>query len=552
MSQILDFQWYARRVLKISTKIHGVQPFRLRDYQLKYLKHIKDDFQNNIVRSVVLKPRQAGFSTLVAGYNTHRMATEFHYKGIMLADKHGRTDEVHTIYKHFINHIDKKLKPMMAKNNTEEILFDNPDESERVSRPGLGSGFKSETANDPNAGRSGTRKWAHLTEHAFYRFAEEIDEGVQNSIPLARGTFVVKESTAFGVSGNGEAFYNLWCAAESGQSIYKPYFVSWFEIPDYSVPVPRGFILKKDEIELLKICPEIKNENLAWRRLKLSEYSRGKESVFTPEERFCQDFPSWPEQAFLSTGRPVFDRDKLNAQIKGLRDSPAQLINPKYTKTFLAMYQDSLKVYEPPVKEKKYIIGADVAEGVETGDFSTAFVMDTDHRQVASFHCHIDPDHFGKFLVQLAIIYNNALLVPEINSMGHTTLTAIKSMDYLKVYMRSIDDEIIDNKETSKMGWRTTRSSKQTMISKLVARFRDDEIRIRDIELLKEMLGLARESDGNVELTGIDRVVAACLACMGLDQIFEPATVFIPGKKERIQLETKDLYRDKLHGKKGR
>jgi hypothetical protein len=484
----------------------------------------------------------------VAGINSHRMLTESNYKGILLADKHGRTAEVHSIYKHFVNHVPSKIKPMMAKNNSEEILFDNPNEDERIDKPGFNSGFKSETANDANAGRSGTRKWAHLTEHAFYRFAEEIDEGIQNSIPLARGTYVVKESTAWGVSGNGEAFYNLWCAAESGQSIYKAYFVSWYEIPDYSVNVPIGFILNKDEIELLKICPEIKNENLAWRRLKLSEYSMGKESVFTPEERFCQDFPSWPEQAFLSTGRPVFDRDKLNIQIKSLRDNPVQEIKPKYTKTYLSMYQDSLKVYEPPIKEKKYIIGADIAEGIETGDFSTAFVMDTDHKQVASFHCHIDPDHFGKLLVELAIIYNGALLVPEINSMGHTTLTAIKSMDYLKVYMRSIDDEVIDE-ETSKMGWRTTRSSKQTMISKLVARFRDNEIKIRDVNLLKDMLGLARESDGNVELTGIDRVVAACLACVGIDQIYEAATVTNPNKKQKILYETKDLYREKLHGK---
>jgi hypothetical protein len=132
--------------------------------------------------------------------------------------------------------------------------------------------------------------------------------------------------------------------------------------------------------------------------------------------------------------------------------------------------------------------------------------------------------------------------------MGHTTLTAIKSMDYLKVYMRSIDDEVIDE-ETSKMGWRTTRSSKQTMISKLVARFRDNEIKIRDVNLLKDMLGLARESDGNVELTGIDRVVAACLACVGIDQIYEAATVTNPNKKQKILYETKDLYREKLHGK---
>lgn len=550
MSGILDFEWYSSRVLKISTKIHGVQPFKIRDYQKKYIEHIKNDFPSGIIRSVVLKPRQAGFSTLIAGINTHRMATEHHYKGIMLADKHGRTAEVHSIYKHFVNHLPERLRPMIAKNNSEEILFDNPDEAARATNPGLASGFKSETANDPNAGRSGTRKFSHLTEHAFYRFADEIDEGIQNSIPLAPGTFICKESTAFGVSGKGAAFYNLWKAAESGQSIYRPYFVSWFEIPDYSVPVPRGFILTKAEVDLVKLCPKITNGNLAWRRLKLSEYSSGKASIFTPEERFKQDYPSYPEEAFLSTGMAVFDREKIKRHILKLKETPAPKVNVRYSKNYLSMYQQWITVFSVPESGKKYTIGADVAEGVEGGDFSTAFVMDIDGKQAAAFHARIDPDHFGRFLVELAKVYNNALLIPEVNSMGHTTLNAIKDEGYLKVYMRAVYDEIEDSKETHKMGWRTTRSNKQMMLSKLVSMYRDEEIRIFDIALLEDMLALARESDGDVELTGIDRVVSACLACVGLDQIYESATVTVPGKKVKVHFENKDLFREKIHGKK--
>lgn len=550
MSNLLDFAWYAPRALRIATKTSGLRPFSLRNYQAKYVQHILNDFADGIVRSVVLKPRQAGFSTLVAGINVHRMATEFYYRGIMLADKHGRTSEVHSIYSTFVNNIPEKLRPMIDKNNSEEIFFDNPSVSERVHRPGLGSGFKSETAKDPNAGRSGTRKWAHLTEHAFYQHAEEIDEGVQNSIPLAPGTFIVKESTAFGMSGTGEAFYNLWQAAERGDSIYKPYFVAWYEIPDYALSVPRGFILTKDEIDLVKRCPEITNENLVWRRLKLKEYSSGSESIFTPEERFRQDFPSYPEEAFLSTGRPVFDLELLKQEMKELRESPPTEIKVKLTKKYLSMYPQMLKVFKAPEKGKKYVIGADVAEGVETGDFSNAFVLEVDtNRQVAVFHGHIDADHFGNVLVDLAEIYHNALIVPEINNMGHTTLQAIKDRDYLRVYMRAVYDQIEDQKETVKMGWRTTASSKQTMLSRLIARYRDREVKILDMGLLKEMANLNRESDGGVELTGKDRVVAACLALMGIDQIYEAAEVIVPGKKVKVSFENRDLYREKVHGR---
>lgn len=546
---LLDFRWYSEKVLKIQTKVNGLQPFKLRKYQSRYIDHIKNDFPGGIVRSIVLKPRQAGFSTLVAGVNVHRMATEFNYRGIFLADKFARTMEVHSIYSAFVNNIPAEIRPMVAKNNSDEILFDNPNTDDRVNRPGLGSGLKSETAKDKNAGRSGTRKWAHLTEYAFYEHASDIDEGVQNSIPLASGTMIVKESTAYGVSGAGESFYAQWMAAEAGDSIYKSFFVPWYAIDDYALPVPRGFILTNHESELIKKCPEITNENLVWRRLKLKEYSSGAESIFTPEERFKQDFPSYPEEAFLSTGRPVFDLDYLKAHINHCRNNPHPIIEVVLQKRYLSMYPKMLTVFKVPEKGKKYIIGADVAEGVETGDFSNAFIMDTDFNQVAVFHGHIDPDHFGHILVDLAETYHQALLVPEINNMGSTTLQAIKNRDYLKVYMRSVYEQIEDSKETLKMGWRTTRANKQLMLSKLVAKYRDKEIKIFDINLLKEMMNCTRESDGDVELTGKDRVVAACLACVGIDQIYEPAKITTPGKKPRIKFETVDKYRELVHGK---
>ena len=547
---LLDFSWYADNVLKIQTKTQGMQPLKLRKSQKRFINHLQEDYPDGIIRSISLKPRQAGWSTLIAGINTHKMATSFYEKGIMLADKFARTQEVHGIYQTYVNNIPLKIRPMMAKNNSDEIFFDNPDTASRVEIPGLGSGFRSETAQDPNAGRSGTRKWAHLTEYAFYPYADSVDEGIQNSIPLAKGTRIFKESTAYGMSGIGESFYVQWQAAVNGDSIYKPFFVAWYEIDDYAIQTPRGFILTKQEIELLKRCPDITNENLVWRRLKLKEYSAGTESIFTPEERFCQDFPSYPEEAFLSTGRPVFDLNRLKDHINKSRQSPPELLTVKLSKQYLTMYPQFLKVFKVPVPNHKYVIGADVAEGVETGDFSNAFVLDSETmEEVAVFHGHLDPDHFGNALVDLAEVYNKALIVPEINNMGSTTLQAIKDRDYLRVYMRAVFDELEESKESLKMGWRTTRANKQTMLSKLVSFYRDQEIKINSVDLLKEMMNLNRESDGDVELTGKDRVVGACLACIGLTQLYEPAKVNVPGKPIKVHFENKDLYRDKVHGK---
>lgn len=521
----------------------------MREYQKRYLQHLKDEFPSGIIRSIVLKPRQSGFSTVISGINVHAMATRFNENGIMLADKFSRTTDVHNIYTLFVGNLPSAVMPMIKTLNGEEVLFDNPNPKERAKNPGLSSGFKSETAMDKNAGRAGTRMWAHLSECSFYRYPDSVDEGIQNSISLIKGTRIFKESTANGVSGTGESFYSLWTEAEKNNSIYKSFFVSWYEVDDYALHVPHGFIMSKEEVELVKRCPLIKNENLVWRRLKLSEYSKGTESVFSPAERFKADFPSYAEEAFLNTGRPVFEQDKINLNIHHLKNNPPCKIKLKIVSANIAMYPQCFTVYEVPEKNKKYLIGADVAEGLAYGDFSSASVIDENFVQVAVFHGHVPPDIFGKILVEIAKSYNKALIIPELNNMGHTTLQAIKDAGYLNIYQREVKDEIDQSKISLKIGWRTTTSTKQKMINNLVARYRENEVKIRDVDLLREMAGLTRGNDGEVELNSKDRVVGMCLALMGIGQIRESIRVFSPGEVKKVIYETKDTSMDKKRGK---
>ena len=550
MFDLRNFESCAKTALKIQTKTTGLKPLKLRKIQQKFIDHLKNDFPDGIIRSLSLKPRQAGWSTLIAARNFHQMATRYSSKGILIADKFTRTQAVHSIYQTYLDNLPLPLRPMVAKRNDSEILFDNPNPEARDITPGLSSGMVTETAQDPNAGKSSSRQWAHLSEYAFYPYASEIDQSVQNSIGLHKGTAIFKESTANGMTGDGESFYEQWMAAERGDYLYKTFFVAWYQVDDYAVQVPPGFILNKEEIDLVQRIPEITNANLAWRRMKISEIHT--DTSLTPEELFKQDFPSYPEEAFLSSGRPVFNQDKLKLHINKLRESPPTIIKPLITQKYLSMYPQYLKVFEAATPGKKFLIGADVAEGLATGDYSSACILDDDFKQVATFHGHLPPDIFGKILVELAKIYNKALIIPEQNNMGHTTLQAIKDMDYLNIYQREVKDEIDQSKITKKLGWVTTASSKQKMMNTFIARYRDGEVVIREIELLREMMRLSREDNGEVELNGRDRVVAICLALAGVGQLTESAVIYDPNKTERLHWETKDLSREAIKKKGGK
>lgn len=514
MKELQDYYFYSRHFQKIKTKEGYISPFVLRDYQRRFIA-----FWEQITgpkRIIVLKPRQAGFSTLIASKFSHETFTQENVKGIVMADKKARTAEITGMFKTFLGELPLELTPMIQLSNSEQILLDNPSERQRKLLPGLKSSIQFETANDPNAGRSGTRRWAHLSEVAFYRYMKEIDDGIQNSIPLMDFTTIVKESTANGRAGIGRPFFDLWKAAKRGETIYKPFFVAWYEVDDYKIKAPRGVVLNEYEKDLLKKYPGLTRENLIWRRLKISEYLNDDEkTILGPEERFKQDFPLDDDEAFLSTGSPVFDHEKLNKIITALNNfKPADIKDRLNIKSMILKdYWKGLRIYAPPRDGKEYFIGVDVSEGLAIGDASSAFVMDQEYNQVARWHGKIDPDILGHLLMALGEMYNNALICPEKNNMGLTTILALRGSGYSKIYKEIIEDKVTKERK-ERLGWVTTSQSKQTMLNELVKFIRNEDLKILDVSLAEEMGLVSRGENGNVDLNGRDRVVACCLALM--------------------------------------
>jgi hypothetical protein len=507
MKSVKEFPFYCESFLKIKTKTSGIQPFFLRDYQSKFYSFLSEI--EGPKRIIALKPRQAGFSTLCAAIFFHRMITRFSYSGIAMADKSGRTLEVGKIYSTFFSELPDKLKPAVARDNTEELLFDKP-------QGGLKSGLLFESAKDPSAGRASSRLFAHLSEAAFYDYYKDIDDGVQNSIPLHPESLIIKESTANGRAGIGKNFYQLWQAAKRGESIYKPFFVSWFEIPDYAIDAK--IHLTPYERELMGRHPGMTKQNIVWRRMKLMEYLDDEEnSYLSPEERFCQDFPSNDEEAFLSSGSPVFPQDIITAYVTRLNATKSPDLKDKMgiTSHIVQQFFKQLKIYTPPRQNLEYFIGADVSEGLVIGDSSSLCIFDQNYNQVGRWHGKIDPDLYGHLLAALGDFYCNAKLIVENNNMGHTTVTTLKNISYPNIYKKVTEDKVSKTFST-KYGWTTTGPSKQDMLNEAIRVMRERRCRIHDIRLIEQMGDVSRGENGNVNLNGKDRVVAFCLTMMGL------------------------------------
>jgi hypothetical protein len=174
-----------------------------------------------------------------------------------------------------------------------------------------------------------------------------------------------------------------------------------------------------------------------------------------------------------------------------------------------------VKIWEKPIKNVKYVIGADVALG-EGGDYSCADVLKLPEMiQVAHIHGQIDPDLFGLYLNCLGLYYNKALLGPEVNSMGHTVLATLQRKRYPNIFQREVADSVGLGRKTRKAGWVTGKGTKFRIISQLNAVLRDGCSGVLNTDTITEFSDYTRMEDGTYgALLGSydDRVMSYAIA----------------------------------------
>ena len=140
----------------------------------------------------------------------------------------------------------------------------------------------------------------HISEYAFWppNTKKSTLTGILQAVPNDPKTFVAIESTANGF----DHFKELWDQAVAGESGFTPLFFAWYELPEYAMPYD-GFELTEEEKQL-QAAYNLTLDQLTWRRWCIEANCSGDVDLFK------QEYPSCPEEAFLMTGRPVFDNEK--------------------------------------------------------------------------------------------------------------------------------------------------------------------------------------------------------------------------------------------------
>lgn len=467
-----DFEDFARRQLRIITKdaAQGYVPFEFNEAQKKIHVAIEKQIkEKGRVRALVLKARQQGISTYTAGRVFWKTFYTPHTRSVVIAHDSATSDALFTMSKNFIDRMSDDFKPELIRSNAKEVKFSHND-----------SGFRLYTAGSPEAGRGTTPTILHCSECAFWQSDEKILAGLFQGVSSADGTEIILESTANGATG---AFYRMWKAAERGENDYVPIFLPWFMTKEYTMTPPDNFQRNLEEEELSEEY-DLDNGQLWWRRMKIGEGG---------ESKFRQEYPSTAEEAFVVSGKNVFNVEKLN---KLETKAPKSLREFDITmSSWEEKREGNLSIWESPGFDEKFIIGADVALGVGQ-DYSAAVVLNKGRQVVAVYRDNrVDPAMFGRDLFYLGRYYNNALLAVESNSMGISTLQKLKEMKYVNLYYQTQIANLTDE-DGVRLGFRTTSASKPAIISNLKNWIDNDEVAIWSSDIVSELRDYVSDDKG--------------------------------------------------------
>lgn len=455
-------------------------PFRFAPSQQRIMREIREHQRPNMPLQVILyKSRRTGGSTwAVALLTAHNMAKK-NAKSKIVAQLDKTAKELYeeravpfadTMRRRGVDiHSDKTL-----------IRYNFSD--------GHYSTLGRATAKTVIGGRGLTASALLLSEASYYP-GEESFVSMVNTVSKDPDNIIIIETTPNGIEGPGQAFYNYWHDAVDGVNGFIPIFMPWHEDPGFVAPESYAKDSPKGEYERWLVREfNCTRSQIAWYRLTMAKACAGNHDLMK------QEFPSTPEEGFISSGRPAFDSIELSA---AKRDNCKPVLRGTIitADSGLPIFEErpegEIRVWELPTERGQYYIGADAAKGVGTGDFAAIVGWNGDTGRMAfRFAERIPPETLAYFLNGLGRFYNSAMINIEFTGgWGATAANELRDRYYYpqQYLWRGSRDDKIHAKASTSMGWETTQRSRRMLFDRFRLALRRGECHVTDQQFLAQM-----------------------------------------------------------------
>lgn len=451
-------------------------------------------------RIIILKPRQKGSSTITTACLYH-MLQRRQANGLIIGGEFSQTDNLWKITRRYADYDKMAWGHKKARITNDEGYFGN------------GSTLQKETAQDSEAGRSGTYHFILSTEVGRWkdtkaRNSAEIMTGVLACMPDLPDTVAVLESTAQGPSG---LFYDRWNDADDWEHVrtmkagewkgrWIRIFAPWYAFEDShdnlssveAEDVKRS--LTPTEKELMADYSTLGANgkkytitlgHIAWRRKILSS------ECDNDETKFDREFPTTPQHAFRASARTRFSRDGLDWQRKKASAEKPQYgtIEMSERGHIAGWMQSSVEdciyhLWEKPREGYSYLISADLMTGEsqvggKDPDCHAVLVwrkgyFDRERGWIPPAlaariipECRWDIDVLAEWTWRLALFYGKCLIVSEINC-DRGFIELLRAKGNVPLYQRQIFNHV-NQKRSKAFGWHTS-SSTRMQIEETLAR----------------------------------------------------------------------------------
>ncbi len=461
------------------------------------------------IRVRILKARQMGFSTFISALGFWWATMNENSSYAVVAHKEDSTVSIYDKNRIFYENLPPALRPKTNRFNSEKISYDY------LAQDGVSGGLKSRiffgTAGGTELFRGETILFLHKSEKAFWENVSMLNKSLNASVPQLPFTAVFDESTA-----NGYNHYkDEWDASVKGNNDYKPFFFGWNMMEDYQMEVEDGFELLDIEEEYM-LMNDLTLKQMRWRRSKLvNDYSYDLNDIKNDDiDDFKQEYPLNPEEAFISSGKSVFPSKVVQQGLMWSRKNRPK----KYYEIQSVPMKETLDIYEEPEvleieeydqvvvyddeKQKyvykdtdlligrryrytNYLVAVDTSGSGQDRNVITIWNTYSKRKVAVWKRVHISEELLAKVCVEVAKLFNNAVIAPEVN-FSHSLIGFIEDLGYDNLYIGENFTRVDKKKETLEYGWKTTTITKPLLISSMKKALNDDYTICPDLDFWEE------------------------------------------------------------------
>lgn len=419
----LDMPYYGSKYCNVFDLTRGgTFPLKVFPKQKQLLEHYR---KNRF--SLVLKPRQAGVSTVTAFHCAHLIMFAPKAKKqliLIIANMQETAFEFLAKIKSFV---DTAPSWLLEHNKDGNVIY-TKNNSGYIELPN-GSGAKAK-ATSKDALRGYAPTLLVLDEAAFIEHSEDLWMAALPVLSTGGGAILLSTPNGF-----DPLYHALYNAAIKGENDFKIFEMNWYQDPRFNKDLRwvKKITVGEEEVEEVHICKR-NEDDTNWDFAEFPDLVKnGYKPTSSWFEEMCRQYNNDKRKIaqelecnFLGSGDNVFDEETIAQQEIGVineEEVHKEHVDRKFW------------IFEKPKPNTNYMMGIDVSSG-ESADYSTISIWDMDNfTQVAEYQGKIRPDLLGILADRYGRKYGDALAIVDITGgIGQTTIIKMLDLSYPNIH----------------------------------------------------------------------------------------------------------------------